>query len=332
MMKRFYILFLLLVSAVVYSQDLHMTQFYATPLNLNPAFAGAGACNRIGLAYRNQWNAIGNGYVTNMLYYDHYLSNYNSGIGFHYIKDVAGTGALRKDNLSGFFAYEIALNRKYSARFGMQVGLQQNSIYYKDLLFGDQIVRGGEAVSTVELIPKSKLYLDASTGVLIYSAYSWLGFSVHHLNRPNESLVGGMSTLPVKFSVHGGGKTIHKSAEDVNSQAVQLNYAFNYKAQKEFDQLDLGLYVVKNNVNLGVWYRGIPFLKSYKAGYPNNDAVAFILGYSAKRFNVGYSYDLTISWLTFLSAGSHEVTMNYQLCDPKAKKKKKRVVISCPKF
>lgn len=331
MIKRFYILFLLFIGEAVYSQDLHMTQFYATPLNLNPAYTGAGACNRIGLAYRNQWGVIGKGYATNMLYYDHYLSNYNSGIGFHYIKDVSGTSALRKDNLSGFYAYEIALSRKYAARFGVQAGMQQNSIYYKDLIFGDQLVRGG-AVITVEEIPKPKRYFDASSGILVYSANSWLGFSVNHLTRPNESLVGGVSKLPMKVSVHGGGKTIHKSDEDENSKAVQLNYAFNYKAQNEFDQLDIGMYAVKSNVHLGLWYRGIPLLKSYKKGYPNNDAIAFILGYSINRFNIGYSYDLTISWLTFRTAGAHEVTMNYQICDPKAKKKKKRVVVSCPKF
>jgi hypothetical protein len=59
--------------------------------------------------------------------------------------------------------------------------------------------------------------------------------------------------------------------------------------------------------------------------------MSFIVGLQAERVNVGYSYDVTISKLAGSTQGAHEITMSYQLCNPK-KKVKARVVVACPKF
>ena len=82
---------------------------------------------------------------------------------------------------------------------------------------------------------------------------------------------------------------------------------------------------------LGLWYRGIPIVKSYKPGYANNDAVSFIAGYKKDRISVGYSYDLTISKLFRSTGGAHEISVTYSYCPP-AKKIKPRKRIACAKF
>lgn len=215
-------------------------------------------------------------------------------------------------------------------RFGIQPGLTFKSINTDRTLFGDQIIRGGN-VATVEILPQSKTFFDAGTGVLLFGSKFWLGSSVYHLNRPNESLTGGVkSKLPIKYCVQGGIR-FDLEEERHNHYKNNITLAFNYKAQEKFDQFDMGFYLKEYNFTFGLWYRGLPGLKAYKPGYPNNDAVAFILGYQTDRFNFGYSYDLTISSLKTVSRGANEFTLSYQFCKLK-KKKRKSVRVQCPKF
>ena len=60
----------------------------------------------------------------------------------------------------------------------------------------------------------------------------------------------------------------------------------------------------------------------------------FLFGLSVHRFKVGYSYDMTLSSLTnALSRGANELSMTFQFCEGRIKgRKKKSVLISCPKF
>ncbi|MEX2566596.1 MAG: type IX secretion system membrane protein PorP/SprF, partial [Cyclobacteriaceae bacterium] len=51
----FILLFCFFLGSSVFGQDFHYTQFYAAPLNLNPAFTGAMETMRIGANYRKQW-------------------------------------------------------------------------------------------------------------------------------------------------------------------------------------------------------------------------------------------------------------------------------------
>src|SRR5690606_23124412 len=60
-MKKFYyaVLFFISVSVGLQGQDMHFSQFYANPLDLNPAMTGVMDCNiRFNLNYRNQWASV----------------------------------------------------------------------------------------------------------------------------------------------------------------------------------------------------------------------------------------------------------------------------------
>lgn len=313
--------------AAMNAQDMHFTQFYASPLYLNPAFTGANACARVGLTYRDQWPGIKKTYKSYMLSADHYLQHYNVGVGMVMARDVAGSGALSTTIINPMIAYEAKLARDFGMRFGVQPGVTMRSVNYTSLIFGDQIATG--SASSIEQQKPSTTFFDIGTGILAYSSHYWGGISAYHLNRPNQSLLGSEDAiLPIKYSIHGGAKFILN--ESKKSEALRsLTMAAHYRGQKEFDQLDIGLYVTQSSITLGVWYRGLP-IKHYQPGYANNDALAFLIGVRTDRFNCGYSYDLTISKLAGASHGAHELTINYQLCKPK--KKKKRIEVACPKF
>ena len=170
-----------------------------------------------------------------------------------------------------------------------------------------------------------------NAGALLFSKKYWVGFSAFHLTRPDESLLQQNVVLPAKFSLHGGMKIpLNDRPEEEDMQ--YLSPAFHYRAQQDFDQLDIGMYYSKGKINVGLWYRGIPVLKAYKPGYSNNDAIAVMLGFSVNKLNIGYSYDITISQLARYTYGAHELTISHQFCYLKAKKRKPKMIVPCPKF
>lgn len=334
---KIFILFLLINKSLSYAQDMQFTQFYASPLYLNPAFTGANVCSRAILVYRNQWPNIKTAYKSYLFSMDHFISKQNLGIGLQCAVDEAGSGGLKTTMINPSFAYETKINKTVAMRFGVQPGVTIKSIHFDRLLFGDQIYRGGNAgassVNTVENPTQNRAFFDIGAGALIYTSKYWIGSSFFHLTRPNESLLSGgtVSTLPIKYSVHGGAKfELNEEERDPNLKR-SITTVLHYKGQGEFDQFDIGVYYTQLGINLGLWYRGIPGLKAYKPGYRNDDAIALIAGFQQERFSFGYSYDITISQLHRLTKGSHEITLSYQFCNPK-KKKVTRVLISCPKF
>lgn len=159
-----------------FAQDMHFTQFFSAPLYLNPAFTGANVCSRISTTYRNQWPGISKTYKSYLLSADHYIARYNIGIGLLFGNDVAGTGDLKTTIINPMFAYEIKVNRKYSARFGVQAGVGLKSINFNALIFGDQIARGGN-VASLETPTQSRTYFDIGAGALFYSTKYWIGSS-----------------------------------------------------------------------------------------------------------------------------------------------------------
>jgi type IX secretion system PorP/SprF family membrane protein len=178
------------------------------------------------------------------------------------------------------------------------------------------------------------MYFDFSGGALVYSSGFWMGVAVDHLSKPNQSLVAdGQSMLPLKLSLHTGLKIPlgYVSA----TRQVFLSPALNYRNQQNFNQLDLGVYFSNDPMIVGLWYRGIPFLKTTESAYVNNDALAVLVGFTADRLRVGYSYDLSVSRLIGSTGGSHELSLSYQFCDYKklrVKKSRKISSIPCPSF
>jgi type IX secretion system PorP/SprF family membrane protein len=328
-----------------------MTQFYAAPTFLNPAFTGADACARLTTNYRIQWPSVPGAFRTYLLAFDHRIERKNSGIGFLFTNDKAGSGNLRSTNFNAQYSYQLQLSRVWAFNAGCEAGYAERNYDFNKFIFGDQIAYG-TATSVEQPLNDKVRYLDLSSGALLYSDKSWVGFSAHHLNQPNQALVGEKSPLPILYSVHGGWVLPITAKGEAGKIFAKhsITAAFNYRAEKKFDQVDIGCYyaytgVVQNiwpglekelpkksyaSFVVGIWYRGIPVLKAYKPGYPNDDALAFLVGMTVDRFKFGYSYDVTISWLAGSTGNAHELSICYQFCDPTAKKR--RSAIPCPKF
>ncbi|MDI1354820.1 MAG: type IX secretion system membrane protein PorP/SprF [bacterium] len=311
------VLFPLLVFTVFFSemkaQDPQFTQFYANPLYLNPAFAGTARCPRICMNYRNQWPNLSGRYETYSVSGDLHVDAMAGGLGILVTTDDQAHGTLKTTNASLIYSYQAVINREFSLKFGLQATYMQKSLDVTALNFGDMIdARRGFVWNTQEAIPQPrKSGADFSAGILGYSKRYFFGFAAHHINQPDEGLLG-TSKLPVKFTAHGGAII---PLEKGNESYLSPNILF--QAQQNFKQLNLGLYYVKGPFVAGLWYR-------------NSDAVIALVGVQNANFKAGYSYDVTVSKLAGNTAGAHEISVQIQF-ECKAKRKKYRT-ISCPSF
>ncbi|MBI2721672.1 MAG: type IX secretion system membrane protein PorP/SprF [Bacteroidetes bacterium] len=295
------------------AQDPQFTQFYANPLYLNPAFAGTAKCPRITMNYRNQWPNLSGTYVTYSGAYDMHVDALAGGIGVLVTTDDQARGTLKTTNLSLLYSYHAAVTREFSLKFGIQGTYLQKTLDKTKLNFGDMIdARRGFVWNTQETVPsQSKKNVDFSAGILGYSKNYFIGFAAHHINQPDEGLLGS-SKLPAKFTGHAGAII---PLEKGNASYLSPNVLF--QAQQKFTQLNLGLYYVKGSFVAGLWYR-------------NADAVIALVGLQNDNFKFGYSYDVTVSKLSGNTAGSHEISVQILFeCRPK---KKKFRTISCPSF
>ncbi len=306
-------------------QDPQFTQFYSNPLYLAPSFAGATQQHRIASTYRNQWPSLPAPFVTYTFSYDHFFSNFNSGVALFFLRDVAGSGDLSTTNFGVQYSYDFQASHVWHIRPGIHFMYTQAGLDFNKLLWGDQLSPGGITPTIQVPTLQNKGDVDFNTSLLVYSDKHWFGTSVDHLLRPNASLYGNETRLPMKISVFGGTQIIRKGRL-LKPVDETLSLAFLFKYQDNITQLDLGVYWYKNPLVFGLWYRGIPFLNRD----PRGDAVAFLVGYKIEQFSIGYSYDFTINRLLTSTGGAHEIALIYEF--ETTRRKKKKHMVPCPEF
>lgn len=338
-MRKLLILFFAFTTIKLHAQDPEFTQFYAAPLYLNPAFAGSQRCPRVALNYRNQWPALSGNFVTYSASYDQHIDAISGGLGILVLSDKAGEGTINTTNVSGMYAYQLNISRNFTVRMGLQATFVQKKLDWEKLTFGDMIdPRYGFVYQTTEVRPNdTRTYTDFSTGILGYSNRIYGGVAVNHITQPDEAfIVEGSSALPMKITAHLGamlpvGQTGYSrrpswSRPNSYEDGTYISPNVLYQQQQSFNQLNIGLYVLRSPLIGGLWYRGNLDQENILA----SDSFIALLGVQKGIFKFGYSYDVTVSRLANATAGSHEFTMGFQFgCKPK---KKRFRTISCPSF
>jgi type IX secretion system PorP/SprF family membrane protein len=301
----------------VRAQDPQFSQYYAAPVYLNPALTGINQRGVMGLNYRNQWPALDATFETYSFYANYNFEDYNSSAGIMVNTDREGIAGLQSTSISLQYAYQVRLNEKWTFRPGVDLAYYWRDINFSKLTFGDQFDETGKVRNTSAEVFSNDFaarFFDMSFGGIIFNPKAWLGYSVGHILEPNQSLAGGNSPLPRKYSIHGGYK-INFSEVSVRAQRStkgkerSFTPSVNYRQQDKFKQLDLGVYFTLEPVLLGLWYRGVP-IDALK-GIANNEAIIGMIGLSKNDFTVGYSFDYTISDLGISSGGAHEISLVY---------------------
>ncbi len=134
------VLFIGLFASGVQAQDPIFSQFYAAPLQINPAFAGNSFGPHVAINYRNQWPSIQSGaYTTYAASYDQYIDRANSGFGLMILTDDAGQGLIKTNRVSGLYAYRLQMDNQLFVKFGVEASFVQTRLDWDQLVFFDQI-------------------------------------------------------------------------------------------------------------------------------------------------------------------------------------------------
>jgi type IX secretion system PorP/SprF family membrane protein len=312
------------------AQDAEFTQFFASPVYTNPAFAGSSAGGRITMNFRNQWPSLPGSFVTYSAAYDQHFRGIGGGIGIIATGDKAGPGLLTTNSISGIYAYEIRAGRKKDIVFkaSMQASFVHKYIDFSKLTFTDMIEpKSGFKFPTNEPFPASpnKSFANFSTGFLMYTRTFYTGLAVHNLTQPNESFYNNASlasNLPRRYSFHAG--MVIPLDNNKNKPLVERNtLSPNILIMKQaaFNQVNMGFYINRGPLVTGLWYRQTS---------ENGDALMLLLGFRQNNFRVAYSYDLTVSDAKPAAPGSHEFSVSVEW---KTKNTVRRVKTHiCPTF
>lgn len=318
--------FIILFSASIFitdiaAQDPVFSQFYAAPLQTNPAFAGSAFAPRMGVAYRNQWTGFDNAYRTYAVWYEQRLERLNSGLGFYLQGDNAGDGIVRTNTFYTQYAYHLRQSEDLSLQLGIEAGARQQSLNWAALVFPDQLdPLKGNVISTSEVAPdiRARVVLDLGAGLLATGKRWHFGFSMKHLNQPdqrfilvNNNLIRG---LPLFYTLNGGMDLFVKKGNK-KSEGSFLSPNFLFAAQGPYRQLNAGAYASTGVMFFGAWYR---------TTFRNSDALILLAGFRQGVFKMGISYDATLSGLSNNAGSTFELTMGILLDNSETLKKKRK--------
>ena len=337
-MKNFFTLLLLTVlCSNLYAQDPHFSQFFSSPLTLNPAFTGKFDGNvRFSGNYRNQWPSINNAFITTTGSVDFHVgkkiipSNDNWGVGFAALNDNSAAGAVNFNYFSLSTAYHKGLDEDGNTQLsgGVQVTYANMFINTTSLHFANQLQPDGSWTgSSGEDFSGSTLssnYLDMNAGILYSGSTNernnfYGGVSVYHINKPTQKFTTAEKyVLNPRATIHAGtyfgigpATTLHFSGIQTfqgGASETVIGGAFQFITNPEEELKQTSLYI-------GSWIR-------FK------DAIIPYLGLEYNDVRLGITYDVNTSSLKTASNGNGgiEISAMY-IYRPSTDKP-----INCPKF
>jgi type IX secretion system PorP/SprF family membrane protein len=328
-------LFILIATSSM-AQDKHFSQYWASPINLNPAFTGKfDGTLRVAGNYRNQWPEINRAFITQSVSFDMPIlvnkiaENDRMGFGVSAFSDKSANGVLQANNIAVSTAYHKGLDEDGNH----QLGLGFQAAYLEKRLstagdavkFGDELTPNGwTGVSLDPLADKNfkTNHFDLNAG-LLYSGSTdvtnnfYAGVSMYHITKPKESFVGANYYANPRFTFYGGGYFA------VNDRTTIYGSALHSQQAKSSETLVGGAVGITPNPEAlkpatlfgGLWARF-------------GDAIIPYLGVEVNDFKFGFSYDVNVSSLRTASnsRGGVELSLIY-IRRPSTDKS-----LPCPKF
>jgi type IX secretion system PorP/SprF family membrane protein len=290
-----------------YGQDPSFSQFFSSPLNVNPALTGnINGDWRMISNLRDEWIQPASPYATGTVSFDKKILQENIpnvpeknvfGIGGMLMYDYAMGGVVKGTYASLDLSYNIKIAEDgygNSHRLGIGVGVIYGHRYvdFSRLNFQEQFVGTGfnTNMPTGEAALSNMRSYISSTAGLLYSFKTEksnfdIGVSAYHLNKPKQTFLADPNQyLPMR-------KVIHSNFETFLNERVVLNANGIYQEQGGTHYFSVGsavgYYLDPDGAtifNVGLWY------------WSNNAMVPYV-GFTYNDLQLGLSYDATVSKL-----------------------------------
>lgn len=316
---------LLLGSTLLTAQDIHFSQFYHSPLTLNPALTGVSKGDiRISGIYRSQWNAANSPYRTmqvgaekkfyTVAHQDWWLSG-----GLNLLYDRAGDGNLATTGAAVNGSYTKMLNRENFLTLGASAGFGQRRFEFGKYTFDNQW--NGDVFD-----PNRNVNENFADQDILFPTFglgfNWrgqqsaastkprskmdIGVAAYHLNTPNQNFQkNDGAPLPVRLSFYFMPTVQLNQKSDIVAQGtfqkqsdyteilggVGYRYYLSTKKSKEL-ALQFGLGVRLNSIG---------------------DAIIPAAELQYRDLLVGLSWDLTVSDFSVATNrnGGPEIAVRY---------------------
>ena len=333
MKKALSSLLVIMAAVVVKAQDPHFSQFFASPLTINPANTGNfSGTMRAALNSRTQLPDFNNAYATKTLSLDApILKKYireddKLSVGLLILSDQSGNKLLNDNNIAFSVSYSKALdeNANHSIAAGFQVNYSMYRFDPTKANFEDQLTAAGFTGSSAELILGNnftKNTADVNAGILYTGSTSdnnifYVGASYYHFSKPTVGFTTPNYFTPARTNIHGG-------AYFSLSNAASLHTSFQYQQQGLTNELLVGAalsYYLGTNTDLeiyaGLWSRV-------------KESIIPYVGLEWNHIRAGFTYDIGAANQLASSKfyQSSEFSLIYILDN-----KSKAFKIKCPKF
>ncbi len=321
-MKNLYLVtfILLVMTSIAPAQDIHYSQFFASPLNLNPAAAGVFYGDyRFSVNYRNQWSITGNPYATQSFAYDmkilkRKLNGNYLGVGFIVNNDQAGDTKFgtTQVNLAVSFNKTLNADENHFISVGFNYGYAQKRVTYNNFTW-DNNWDQSTGVYNPNLNPgggenynSSFWYSDFSAGLMWHYNPSQLskyivGIGMLHVNKPLVDFrANGVQEMDRRYVI-----STSEYFSMGESSKIYLTPSAIYTWQGPSHELEIGTFMMyimtdrsrytkfKGEIDLSF---GV-FLRTKDAIIP-----AFRIGY--RNLAIGISYDFNTSKFNEASNGN----------------------------
>ncbi|RMG88399.1 MAG: type IX secretion system membrane protein PorP/SprF [Bacteroidetes bacterium] len=329
------------------AQDPQFEQFYAAPLQVNPALTGVHTGKwRVVANYRQQWNSIlgRNPFKTAGASFD---IKFGVGrddffaFGATALQDWVGESNFKQSSGNLSFAYLKQLGGGYRSadQFlvgGAQVGVGQNSIDPQGLWFSNQFNGTTEQIDfstpSGELIAQSTdMFVNINAGLSWYAVFDdnasfYVGGALFHINAPKASFIAddGEEIIETRWSGQIGGEVPFNDqlsilpAIYVTGQGPSMLSIFGFNLRyTNHDWREIA-------IRAGVWPN---LVKDELDNFSlPNYTVSTTL--EMERIQIGISYDVNANKLSEPTNGRGGVELSFIYVHPGTRKER----VSCPKY